>query len=144
MEPQLFYFGTNLVDYGHYIWKVTPEGLRERSIDFSKLPFNPEDYPRHPKGSYLPNGTALYYFEHGYSILAIAGSCVDHRPNSKTVFFAQHLYEPDNFLQFISTFYIVEKIIKAVEKKYPESELSKKILYGKTEIKQDQRSDSGQ
>jgi hypothetical protein len=121
MTEQLYYFGTNMIEKGHYLWKVTPDGLRERSIDFSALPFNPEQYPRQPKSESLNKGTIIYYFEHGFTILAIEGSCIDQRPGSKTVFFIKGLILESVFIAYLNTFQIYKYIIEALYKQYPQA-----------------------
>lgn len=91
MKPDFYYYGTNLTSYGHYFWHVTDTGLKSVNIRFQDIPFNPEELPRHPKGSghYYQDGHCAFYTENGYSIFAITGSCKDHRQNSKTVFFTK-------------------------------------------------------
>lgn len=88
---QIYYFGTSLTSAGHYFWTIGSDGLRSARISFSEIPFNPEELPRHPKGeyNYFHDGHCAFYKENGYSIFAITGSCKDHRPNSKSVFFTK-------------------------------------------------------
>lgn len=83
------YFGTDTKEIGHYLRKITETGIDyNRSIELSKLPFYPYDYPEYQNGKrQAPKGYSGLYHKGGYSIFAISGSCIDTRGGCHSVFF---------------------------------------------------------
>jgi hypothetical protein len=76
----LYYFGTSLTEYGHYIW-VLDNDMQKIWLKFDRLPFNPEELTRT-----LNNGEISTYQTTEFTVIAICGSCKDDRPGSKSVF----------------------------------------------------------
>jgi len=109
------YFGTSLTEHGHYLWDLNGEYLKNKSLDIEKLPFNPESYPkRKDKYEEFSLGTAQFHNDFGYSILAIEGSCIDKRSQSKSVFFVKEELTKDEMIERIKSIPIAMKIIKAM------------------------------
>jgi len=80
----LKYFGTDLYSAGHYFWDLTGGSMYSCRTYFEDLPFNPEKIflaeERHLKGM------VKYLREGDCAIVAICGSCSDHRGGTKSVF----------------------------------------------------------
>jgi hypothetical protein len=92
-ELELFYFGTSLDSHGHYFFRLDNDKMSCKTLNFplgdgiplahhEKWPFNPESIIKSRK-----KGDVEFYNIKGCSIIAIVGSCVDERPNTKSVFF---------------------------------------------------------
>ena len=80
------YFGTNLTEHGHYRWNIDSNMMTERNLNFKDLPFHPEELTNG-----LQKGETTYYQGGGFSVLAIAGSPIDMRPGTKSVFWVKEL-----------------------------------------------------
>ena len=104
------YFGTNLTSAGHYFWEVKPEHLlkAEPEVFFNTVPFNPEELT----DSYARNGLVKYLRVGDYAICAIAGSCSDSRPGSKSVFWLQADIAPETLKDMILAIPIAKKMIE--------------------------------
>ena len=87
MKNTINYFGTDLRSAGHYFWVLEGEYWSRPDLNFKDFPFDPESMPKKEKGVGYSKGDAKFYFESGWSILAIEGSCSDDRWGTKTVFF---------------------------------------------------------
>jgi len=107
----LHYFGTNLDSAGHFFWELQGDYIHRSSIYFGDLPFNPEALPYKNKKEFIKNGTAKYYLFAGFSIYAIAGSCADDRPGSKSIFFVEADIASDQLMQKILSTKAAKKIL---------------------------------
>ena len=103
----LHYFGTDLDSAGHFFWELENEGIYKSRMSFGELPFNPEGLPYKNKR----NGIAKYYQFAGFSIFAIAGSCADNRPGSKSIFFVEADISSDELMNKILSTKMAKKII---------------------------------
>jgi hypothetical protein len=113
----MYYFGTDLKNYGHYFWILEPDYMYKGWIALDSLPFNPEDMPYRKRGERFPagiisKGDAAYYQEGGCSIFAIEGSCKDKRPGSKSVFFMKELISREELKERILSIPIAKRIIE--------------------------------
>lgn len=122
MEP-MYYFGTNLSMAGHYFY-IIRSGLIDLSyrVMFDMLPFNPERFPIKENGKELPNGEVRFYKKDEWLICAIQGSCRDHRPGSKSIFFTKRILVPVEFMnELLREDNISSRIIKQMpfEVKWP-------------------------
>jgi len=108
------YFGTNLDEYGHYLWQLEGSRIFNRNLNLERLPFNPEEMPRREKGEIRKKGDVEYYQESGYSILAIEGSCIDERWGTKSVFFIKDQLNKKQMINIIKTTTITNNIIMAM------------------------------
>jgi hypothetical protein len=104
------YFGTNLNEAGHYVWDID-NGLffSNRTLKFNDLPFHPENLTNN-----LSNGDIVFYQGGGYTVLGIAGSCYDKRPNSKSIFWVEEIITKEQMIERIKVHPIAEKIINAM------------------------------
>jgi hypothetical protein len=110
----IFYFGTSLDSYGHYFFNVEENRLNKYDckINFGNIPFDPEKLPlQKEKGRYNENGYVKFYSIEGYSICAITGSCIDHRPGSKSVFFVKAIISDEELKDLILGIPIAKKMI---------------------------------
>jgi hypothetical protein len=82
------YFGTNLNSAGHFLFELDNGYIGRNLRSIYTLPFNPEGLP-YSKKYRLVDGTVKFYSFAGFTICAIAGSCSDGRPGSKSVFFVE-------------------------------------------------------
>ena len=112
---EIGYFGTELNTHGHYLWTMSDERqLYDKNINLECLPFNPEDMPRRDKGETRTKGAVEFYQEHGYSILAIEGSCIDTRWGTKSVFFVKENISKAELITIIKAIPIAVEIINAM------------------------------
>jgi len=107
----MHYFGTELNDSGHYFWELDNDIISESSIQFNDIPFNPEDMPKYEKGQTVYKGTVEYYQISGYSVIAIEGSCRDHRPGSKSVFFLHENLSKTEMIDKIKSIPVAVRIL---------------------------------
>ncbi len=110
---KLEYFGTDLISAGHYFWNLEGDNMNKSDRLWTKTPFNPEDMPLPAQASHK-NGFSEFYFIDGYSILAIAGSCIDKRRGCKSVFFIKNKLEKKEIIELIKSIAIANKIIDAM------------------------------
>ena len=103
------YFGTNLIDYGHYRWLLTENGLSKQWNKFDELPFHPENLTNN-----LPKGETAFYEGGGYSVLAIAGSPKDTRPGTKSVFWVKLKLSKEEMVEFVKENKAAMSIINAM------------------------------
>jgi hypothetical protein len=106
----MHYFGTDLDQTGHYFWDLIDDCMVYRGVR-SSAPFNPELLVE----SHAPRGEVKYLFIEGYSICAIAGSCTDTRPGSKSVFWAKGTIPNDRLKEMI----LAQPIAKLIIAKLP-------------------------
>lgn len=84
------YFGTDLQGSGHFLWELEHDDVYRNLRRIGDLPFNPEALPYAGKGKEYRDGTVVFYHGFaGFTICAIAGSCSDKRPGSKSIFFIE-------------------------------------------------------
>lgn len=105
------YFGTDLKTAGHFIWQKADEHLNGRSLEFGGLGIDPDSYPKPENGYYLQKGTMRYYYEKGYSILAIEGSPADDRPESKCVWFIKGEVSQEELLLKVKEVPVYQRIL---------------------------------
>ena len=105
------YFGTDTTTHGHYLWKLIEDQILGRNLNLKDLPFNPEEMPRREKEETRKKGDVEYYQEHGYSIIAIEGSCVDTRWGTKSVFFVKGELTQREMIGLIKSIPIANHII---------------------------------
>ncbi len=103
------YFGTNLTEHGHYRWVLTENGLVKQWNKFEELPFHPEELTRN-----LPKGEVVYYQGGGFTVLAIAGSCKDDRPGTKSVFWVHLKLDREEMVEFVKQNKTAMSIINAM------------------------------
>lgn len=92
----VYYFGTDLANHGHYFWEIKPEVdyLISQSVISKKIPFDPENlfddllsyYNGYCRFLHIEAQEGFYGEIKYYTICAIVGSCKDSRPRSKSVF----------------------------------------------------------
>lgn len=104
------YFGTSLTEHGHYRRNIDGGFSSHSSIRFDDLPFHPE---------HLTNtsrlGEVVFYQSEDYTVIAINGSCVDHRPGSKSVFWEKEYLTKDDMIKRIIANPIANKILKQMK-----------------------------
>jgi len=105
----MHYFGTNIIESGHYRWNVTNEGLRNRSLKFDDLPFHPEYLT-----SKLAKGKVIYYQGGGFTVIGISGSCKDERPGTKTIFWIQEKLSKEQMIKKITDNIFTKEILDAM------------------------------
>lgn len=106
---EIEYFGTDINSKGHYLWEIWGNNIHQSRRQLYALPFNPEGLPY----KLSQNGYAAFYQFAGFSIMAIAGSCSDNRPGSKSVFFIEKIItNPDLTNLIINTGYSAKIIQK--------------------------------
>jgi hypothetical protein len=87
-EQKIFYFGTDIMRAGHFMWTIHKDG---KGMEYNglkgldKLPFNPEDLV----DSSQRKGTVVWHRVDDYTICAIVGSPGDKRLGSKCVFWVK-------------------------------------------------------
>ena len=91
------YFGTNLTEYGHFTWDLTGDYMKLKGLISVATPFHPEELTRN-----LQKGQTAYYQGGGYTALAIAGSCTDDRPGTKSVFWVKENVSKARMMELIS------------------------------------------
>ena len=109
MQNNIYYFGTSLEQSGHFIFEVNRDYLQRKGIDFSKLPFYPENLPIDQDSE---RGHVEFHCAFGYSIIAIQGSCTDNRPGSKTIFWVNKNFSYEYFKECLLRIPIIQKIIE--------------------------------
>ena len=103
------YFGTSLTEAGHYRWDLSGGHMRCVWLRFEDLPFNPEALIKD-----LPKGETVFYQGGGFTVIAIAGSCKDGRPGSKSIFWVKENIYKAVLIQRIMENETAMKIIKAM------------------------------
>jgi len=108
------YFGTDLIQAGHYMWDLSEDGtyLKDGTTkNLKTIPFDPEEMPRRINGNGFPRGTVKFYNESGYSICAIEGSCSDTRGGCKSVFWIKESLTDEQLKELILSIPVFNKII---------------------------------
>ncbi len=112
----LYYFGTDLRQAGHYFHVVSVDHLASSKIFFKDIPFNPEELPRKELGnSSLRKGDVYYYHEHGFTICAIYGSCIDERFGTRSIFWVHRIIPFVDLTELILSHPIAVKMFKQME-----------------------------
>ncbi len=109
-QKMLKYFGTNLDSAGHYIWELNYDQFGRSTLGIEKYPFYLESLP-YNNGNYSPNGTVEFSRCFGFTICAIAGSCIDTRRGCRSVFFVQAVISDEEMKKMIFETPIAKKII---------------------------------
>jgi len=104
----LDYFGTDLRSAGHYFWQLKGDSFNRSGIWFKDIPFNPEEL----LPSNTQKGTVKYFREGDYAICAIAGSCIDNRWGTKSVFWTREPVKLGDLKAIILFIPIAKKIIE--------------------------------
>ncbi|MDD5648835.1 MAG: hypothetical protein PHF86_00190 [Candidatus Nanoarchaeia archaeon] len=107
LDNKLFYFGTDLNYAGHYFWELSEDEINDSKIRFNDIPFDPEHLPT----NIYENGFVIFYHIEEYSIIQIIGSCSDKRPGSHSIFWIKKLITKEEFIEFLKSIPIVQKII---------------------------------
>lgn len=109
------YYGTDTKYSGHYFFNECGRSTKRR---FSDLPFNPETVTDNKS----ENGTVVFTYTFGYTILAINGSCIDKRGGCKSVFFVRRNLTYSEMRSFIMDIDFYKSIIEKMpfEIKWPE------------------------
>ena len=108
----MHYFGTDLVDKGHYFWVLSGNSfLNKGRVGFGDIPFNPENLPLCQDDD-NSNGTVEFYNAFGYSIIAIQGSCRDSRPGSKSIFWIKERFRYEDMKDRLLAIPIAKKIFE--------------------------------
>ena len=102
------YFGTNLTEYGHYRWDMDKEDMYKKWTKFDDLPFNPESLTNN-----LPKGDVVFYQGGGFTVIGIAGSCVDERGGTESIFWVKEIISRTNLITKMMQNRAVMKIIRA-------------------------------
>lgn len=102
------YFGTNLNSHGHFLWQLEGDHFNGGNLNFGDIPFNPEELVP----TYTPEGKVEYFQFDDYSVCAIAGSCKDRRPGSKSVFWTKEKLGPSELKEMILSIPIAKRIIE--------------------------------
>lgn len=103
----LDYFGTNLNSAGHFFWQLKDESFIRTKTWFNDIPFNPEEL----LPSSTEKGTVKYFREGDYAICAIAGSCIDKRWGTKSVFWTKEPVKLGDMKAIILSIPIAKKIV---------------------------------
>ncbi|GAG75702.1 unnamed protein product [marine sediment metagenome] len=101
------YFGTSLNEHGHYLWDLHEDRMENCGINFKHLPFHPEELTNN-----LLKGEVVFYQCTGYTVIGIAGSCVDERPRTKSIFWVLEKISFDEMKERILNNPIAKKIIE--------------------------------
>ena len=80
-SEKIYYFGTSLDDYGHYLWDLQKDTMIKVGLNFKHLPFDPERLTNN-----FLKGEVMFYQCTGYTVIGIAGSCIDERGGTKSIF----------------------------------------------------------
>lgn len=107
LNTKIFYFGTDLNFTGHLFWELSKEEINYSKIEFKDLPFDPENLPT----DNYRNGYIIFYNIENYSIIQIIGSCFDKRPGSHSIFWIKEIVTKEEFIEFLKSIPIVQKII---------------------------------
>ncbi len=77
----MYYFGTSLKNYGHFLWDLKEGIMRNQGIRFDHLPFHPEQLTNN-----FLKGEVMFYQCTGHTVIGISGSCKDERLGTKSIF----------------------------------------------------------
>ena len=102
----MYYFGTSLNEYGHYLWDLEGERMINRGINFKHLPFNPEELTNN-----FLKGKVMFYQCTGYTVIGIAGSCKDERGGTKSIFWVLEKISFDEMKERILNDPVAKEII---------------------------------
>jgi len=101
------YFGTNLTEAGHYCWLLNGERIsRVEGAMFNNIPFHPEYLTNN-----LPVGEVVFYQGGGYTVIGIAGSCIDTRGGTKSIFWVKEIITKNEMIERIKQNSLAIKII---------------------------------
>jgi hypothetical protein len=103
------YFGTDLREAGHYRWDVGVESIYKNWKNLRDLPFDPERLTIN-----MPKGECAFYQGGGFTVLAIAGSPVDKREGTKSVFWINDTITKEELIDLIKGNKAAMKLIKAM------------------------------
>lgn len=103
------YFGTNLIEHGHFRFNMDDENMVKMYNNFKDLPFHPEELTDN-----LPKGETSFYQGGGFTVLGISGSCKDERPGTKSIFWVKELIPRFSMIQKIMQNAAAMKIIRAI------------------------------
>ena len=107
---ELKYFGTDLQTHGHYVFELKDESMTMLGLNFSGLPFHPEELTRG-----LEKGSVVYYQGGGFTALGIAGSCIDKRNGTKSIFWTEGNFTRNQMYGIVSHTPIASKIINQMD-----------------------------
>jgi len=118
VDVELFYFGTNFIDAGHYDFKVTHNELIK-----IREPYQNVDAPFDRDGSIssqAPFGTYIFKSNSDipYTAISISGSPRDNRYGSKMVFWIRADINFIQFKDFLLTHPVTSGILRTFENKH--------------------------
>jgi hypothetical protein len=103
------YFGTNLMEHGHYRWILTKDGMQKNWKRVNDLPFDPE---RLTNG--LQKGDIIYYQGGGFTVIGVCGSPKDDRPGCQSVLWEKELLSREEMIDRIKAMPAAWSIINAM------------------------------
>jgi hypothetical protein len=112
---ELYYFGTDMRQAGHYFSKLTPNNIDSFGPSiyykevFAKIDFDPEDYS--PREKFPPVGTVDYFQTKKCSVIRIEGAPADTRRGTKSVFFVFAQLTEDEMWDLIFSIPIAKEVV---------------------------------
>lgn len=103
------YYGTGLTSAGHNIFDMSGDYMNSEGINFSQLPFHPEELTNN-----LPNGQVVFYQGGGFTVLGISGGCYDKRPGTKSIFWLKESLSKEEIVNRIKENKLAMEIINAM------------------------------
>jgi len=103
----MYYFGTSLNEYGHYLWDLKGDRMINDGICFKHLPFDPERLTNN-----FLEGEIMFYQCTSFTVIGIAGSCIDERSGTKSIFWVLEKLTFDEMKEKILNNPIAKKIIE--------------------------------
>jgi hypothetical protein len=104
---KLGYFGTDLNRHGHYMFELSDGGMERNYRGCAGLPFDPEGLTNG-----LGKGEVVFYQGGGYTVVGFAGSCVDGRPNTKSIFWVSSTVGRDTMIGMVKSHPYAARIIE--------------------------------
>jgi hypothetical protein len=104
------YFGTSTIEHGHYSWDLSGEVMKKIGLLPKDTPFNPEELTKN-----LPAGETIFYQGGGFTVFGIAGSCIDDRPNTKSIFWVKEICTKGTLIMMINQNKHSCKIIQSIK-----------------------------
>lgn len=105
----MWYFGTNLTDYGHYTWDLSGNFMVKLGILPKSTPFNPEWLTNN-----LPKGEVIFYQSSKYTVLGISGSCIDERGGTQSIFWVNECLTKTEMIERVMSNKLAKCILDAM------------------------------
>ena len=103
----MFYYGTELDSYGHYLWELNGRFTRT-GLPHSTLGFDPEKHRMQPRGH------VKFEHEGGWTILYIGGSPKDTRLGTSSVFFLRGDFSRQDFVNLMRSNSVAMSIVERI------------------------------